>query len=142
MKSLDTLIRVHEWKLNEERRKLADLIGLSNDMRSQISRMEEELKSEAALVGDSIDAARSYSAYLKSQMQRRETLESSIVDLEKEITEVGECVASAFKELKTYEISRDRRNVEVARKRTRRDQSSMDEVALNMHRMKPNQGFA
>jgi flagellar export protein FliJ len=142
VKSLDTLIRVHEWKLNEERRKLADLIGFSNDMRSQISRIEQGLQAEAAVAGDSVDAARSYSAYLKSQMQRRGTLESSIAELESEIADVEECVAAAFKELKTYEISRDRRNAAAARQRAQREQATLDEIALNMHRMKQNTGAA
>lgn len=142
MKSLDTLIRVHEWKLNEERRKLADLIGLANDMRAQISRMEQQLQTEAALVGDSVDAARSYSAYLKSQMDRRGVLESSIAELNNETAEVEESVAAAFKELKTYEISRDRRNAAAARQRAKREQATLDEVALNMHRMKPELGTA
>jgi flagellar protein FliJ len=135
MKTLDTLIRVHEWKLNEERRKLADLIGLSNEMRGRISQIDQGLQSEAELVGDSVDAARSYSAYLKSQMQRRETLETSIAELDCEIAEVEESVAAAFKELKTYEISRDRRNAAAARQRARREQITLDEIALNMHRM-------
>lgn len=142
MKSLDTIIRVHEWKLNEERRKLADLIGAANDMRTQIARLEESLEAEAALVGDSVDAARSYSVFLKSQMGRRVTLESTIAELNREVSDVEESVAAAFKELKTYEISRDRRNSAEKRKRAQREQSSLDEVALNMHRMKQDQGIA
>ena len=136
MKTLDTLIRVHEWKLNEERRKLADLIGLSDELRECVSRIEQEIQSEGALTDQSIDAARSYSTFLKSQMQRRETLESSMAKVETQIAEIQERVAAAFKELKTYEISRDRRNAAMARERARREQSSLDEIALNMHRMK------
>ncbi len=134
MKSLSTLIRLHKWKLNEEQRTLADLIGLSDDMRGQLGHIEQDLKTEGALVGESVDVARSYSAFLRSQLDRRRRIEASIAELGREIAVVEERVSSAFRQLKTYEISLERRHRNAALEQGRRDQSSLDEIALNMHR--------
>ncbi len=142
MRSLNTLIRLHRWKLNQQRRKLADLIGLSDDMRAQLGHIEADIRNEGALIGDSVEMARSYSAFLGSQLDRRTRIEASINELAREINDVEESVAAAFRELKTYEISFERRRQKVAAERAKRDQSGLDEVALNIHRAGTEKGAA
>ncbi len=140
MRSLNTLIRLHKWKLNEERRKLAEMFELAEDMQSRLKRLDHDLKAEGEGVDGSVSAARSYSAYLKSGLERRACIEASHAELEREIVVIEDRVAEAFRELKTYEISLQRRGRDAKRLRARKEQATLDEVGQQVHRRHEGRG--
>ena len=84
MKSLETLIRLHKWRLNEERRNLAELFGFADDLARQRATLEDETRSESALAGGAPAANSDCGAgnlglgsYVQAQMERRARIDAS-----------------------------------------------------------------
>jgi flagellar protein FliJ len=134
MKGLDGLIRLHRWKLDEQRRTLAGLETLAEDFRRQIAALDDSLRREREVARIAPDSAQTYAAYLAASRARRERLARSLAEVERQMLEVHESVRHAFQDLKRYELAQeaeDRRTAEVAR---RMEQSRTDEVGLNLYR--------
>jgi flagellar export protein FliJ len=142
MKSLDALVRLHKWRIDEGTRKLAELELLATQMQGQIEHIDERLAAESQLAGESIEAATSYSSFMRVEIGRRRTLELSLVDLGAEIAEAREALAVAFRELKTYEITLERKREQAALQRSRRQQSALDEIGLIQHRARSGERLA
>ena len=140
MRGLASLIRLHRWKLDEQRKTLANLERLAGEMRGQIGQIGENLRSEAELADQSIEATRAFSAYMTAEMERRDRLESSLAELNHQVAESREMVAAAFRQLKAYEITLHNRESHKASRRRRREQTALNEVGLNIYRMKNSGG--
>ncbi len=134
MKGLDGLIRLHRWKLDEQRRTLAGFELLADDFRRQIAGIDDAVRREADVARASHEAAQTYAAFLTASRGRRERLMRSLAEAERQIVDAHEAVTRAFQDLKRYELARqaaDRRATEAIR---RSDQMRTDEVALNLYR--------
>ena len=142
MKSLIALVRLHKWRIDESTRKLADLDALATRFRQQITDIVDRLAAEARLAGDSVAAAASYSNFMQVETARRRTLEQSLADLDHEIARAREQLAAAFRELKSYEITLDRKRQHASRMNDRRQQAVLDEIGQVLHRAKTAQGRA
>ncbi len=141
MKNLTALVRLHKWRIDESTRKLADLETLAAGFRRQIAGIVDQLAAEARLAGDSVESAASYSNFMQVETGRRRTLEHSLVDLDGEITQAREQLAAAFRELKSYEITLDRKREHAARMNDRRQQSVLDEIGQVLHRARATESF-
>jgi len=134
MRGLPGLIRLHRFKLDEERRKLAALESLAEVFRRQIAALEDELKREADLVRGSPEAAQTYGSYLVAARARRARLQASAADVMRQIAEEHAEVARAFQDAKRYELAQENRERRAAEAARHREQSEMDEVGLNLFR--------
>ncbi len=134
MSTLDSLIRVNRWKLDERRRQLGELERLAERLGSELGRLEQELKSEQLVAGASLEAGYSYAGYARDLIVRREKLTASISEVQGQLIVAREALAESFGEVKRYEIAaanrqkRDRLAVE------RRQRIAQDEVALQVYR--------
>jgi len=63
MSTLDTLIRLNRWKLDERRRQLGELERLFERLGSEAVRLEEELTREQRIAGASLEAGYAYAGY-------------------------------------------------------------------------------
>ncbi len=140
MSTLDSLIRVHRWKLDECRRQLGELERLAEHLGSEASRLELELTTEQQVAGASLEAGYAYPGYARELIVRREKLAASISEVDGQIVAARTALAESFAEVKRYEIAaanrlkRDRAAVE------RRQRIAQDEVALQMHRRRNDGG--
>ncbi len=141
MKSLTALVRLHKWRIDESTRGLADLEALAARFRRDIDDIGIRLAAEAPLAGVSVESATSYSNFMRVEIARRATLEQSLTDLDREITQAREQLAVAFRELKSYEITLDRKREQAARMNDRRQQSVLDEIGQVLHRARATQSF-
>ena len=71
MSGLDSLIRLHRWKLEEKRRVLADLEALMDDLITRASDLEVEILNEQKAAADSEEAGFAYAAYAASTPSSR-----------------------------------------------------------------------
>jgi len=142
MKNLATLVRLHKWRIDESTRKLADLDSLATRFHGQIADIGDGLAAEAPFAADSVESAASYSNFLQVEIARRRTLEHSLVDLEQEIVCAREQIAAAYRELKTYEITLERKRKQAKRIQDRRQQSVLDEVGKTLHRTRASERLA
>ena len=136
-KSLDTLIRLHEWKVDEVRRKFGDLLRLIGEFEDQAAALEVELKDEQPVAAEAPEEAGFlYGAYANQVIGRREQLAAAIAKAEDEAADVQEEVRDAYRELKKYEITRDNHQRREAEERARLEQTELEEVALQSHRQR------
>jgi flagellar protein FliJ len=134
MSTLESLIRINRWKLDERRRQLAELERLFERLGDESVRLEQELSSEQRAAGASLEAGYAYAGYARDLIARRQKLAASISEVEGQLMVAREALAESFGEVKRYEIAaanrqkRDRLAVE------RRQRTVQDELALQVYR--------
>jgi flagellar biosynthesis chaperone FliJ len=138
MSSLDTLIKLHRWQLDAQRRKVAEFESLAEKLRAELQRLESEEQFEQRIAGDSHEANYAYSGYAKSLIDRRAKLTRSIEETEQQIVETRAALADAYAEVKRYEIAAANRLLAKHRGIERLRQQELDEVALAGYRRKSN----
>lgn len=132
--TLDQLIRLHNWKLDETRRKAVELERLADHLRGQIDALDAELAQERAAAEESIELRRMLPGYVAQVRRRRARIEASLRDVEVQIEGVREEVAEAFRELKKYEQAQRNRMARREAAQRRREQIVNDEIGLSMYR--------
>lgn len=134
---IKTLVRLHEWGVDEKRRKLAELVRLLSELERQANDLEAELKHEQAVAAGSPDeAAFHYGSYAKTVIERRERIQQSIAEVEDHIAMARDELKAAHQELRKYEITLENREKRKERERERLEQAEMDEMAIQGHRRK------
>jgi hypothetical protein len=69
---LPSLIRLHRWRVDEQRRRLAELIRRSDDLYGEAQRLEREIADEQARSRtDPLEAGTAYAAYARAAIERR-----------------------------------------------------------------------
>ncbi len=133
-KDLETLIRVHRWRLDERRKKVMELEGLRAEFESRAQALEEEVRREQREAAQDTVVAMTYGAYAAGVIQRRETIQRSIAEIDSELDAAKRDVAEAFRELKKYEIAEDRERQRRARAEARQERAVLDEMGLDLYR--------
>ncbi len=136
-KDLQTLIRLNEWTVDERRRELGDVLGSLESLENGLLRLRDELASEQQAVQSSPnEAGFFYGNYAAAVIQRRNHLNNGIAQMEAKVAEARERLDEAYRELKKFEIAQENRDLELAKEMGRQEQSEMDELGLQVHRLK------
>jgi flagellar protein FliJ len=130
MSSLDTLIKLHRWQLDEQRRKVAEFENLAEKLRAELQRLDAEEEYEQQVAGSSYEASYAYSSFARALIDRRAKLTKSVEETEQQIVEARAALADAFAEVKRYEIAAANRLLAKHRGLERLRQQELDEVAL------------
>jgi len=136
MSSLDTLIKLHRWQLDEQRRKVTEFENLAEKLRAELQRLDGEEEIEQQVARGSHEANYAYSGFAKSLIDRRAKLAQSIAETEQQIVEARAALADAYAEVKRYEIAAANRLLAKHRKLETLHQAELDEVALAGFRRK------
>lgn len=135
--NIKNLIRLHEWNVDEKRRKLGELLRLRSELEDQMKQLEADLiRQQEAAAADPTLAGLTYGNYAEQVIQRRENLQDSINQMEFVIGHAQDELSEAYQELKKYEIVDRNRQRRYELEEARREQIMLDEVALNQHRRK------
>jgi flagellar FliJ protein len=140
MSALDTLIRVNRWRLDEQRRQLAELERLAERLRGESSRLEQELTSEQQVAGASYEAGLGYPNFARDLIERRRKLAASLAEVEDRIAAAREAFAETFGEVKRYEIAAANRAKRDAQAASRKHAIAQDEIALQIYRRRTTGG--
>lgn len=134
MTALNSLVRVHQWELDEKRQKLADMERLLDKMHSDLMTLDDAYEAEKQVASTSPEAAAAFPNYAEAVKQRRQRMQESMEVLSASIEAAREEVRASFQELKKYQTaeSNERRREEV--KRAKREQEALDEVGLALYR--------
>lgn len=137
MKSRESLIRLHRFKVDEIRRRLKLLDDMRADLAKKMSDLEIMMQEEQRRASHSDLGRLAYPSFARSVVLRRENIQRSIDEIEREANQVTEQLQSAYRELKKYEIASEnlaeRERVEVARQ----VQAELDDIAMSRHLRKP-----
>jgi flagellar export protein FliJ len=134
MSTLESLIRLHHWQVDERKRQLAQLESLAETLRQELARLAEERANEQAAAGASFLARHVYPGYVRRAIERQQTLEQSLAETEAQTSQAREALAAAFEELKRYEIAaanRERMRISAA---ARRERLETDAAAIETFR--------
>lgn len=134
MRGLPSLIRLHQWKVDEQRRKVTELEILADQLEGQVARLQEDIDREGRSSGHDLASSQAFSAFLKGALLRREKLRGSIAEVRAQIADAKDALADAYRELKSYEIAQANRERREERKRGLRDRAKLDEIGLAMYR--------
>lgn len=142
MKAIDGLIRLHRWKLDEKRLKLAELERLVGTLREEMRKLEDAVAREGAVASASAEASFGFGTYAAGAIDRRRCLEQSLAEVEGQVQAASDEVADAFRELKKFDVVKSR-EVRIAAERTRRrEQATLDEIGLTLYRRNKKEGVA
>ena len=134
-KNLKGLIRLHQWIVDEKRRKLGELLKMVDELEGRVRRLEQEVVEEqAAAVSAPETVGFFYGNYARQVVERRERLARSIASVEQEIVAAREDLNGAYRELKKFQVAQEVRDRRAALEAARRDQNILNEVGLNIHR--------
>ncbi|HEY1502978.1 MAG TPA: flagellar FliJ family protein [Stellaceae bacterium] len=136
MSSLDTLIKLHRWQLDEQRRKVTEFENLADKLRAEMQRLDNEKIHEQTVAGTSHEASYTYNGYVRTLIDRHAKLNQSIQETEQQIVDARAALADAFAEVKRYEIAAANRLLAKHRGIERLRQAELDEVALAGFRRK------
>ncbi len=133
MKGIDSVIRLQKWQVDEQRRQVADLDGLLMDLTQRAQALEQEILKEQEVAADQ-NVAFIYGDYARHAIERRETLQRSIVDAEVAAVAARDVLTELYQDMKRYEIAKDRHDAREERKANRAEQAELDDIAMKMHR--------
>jgi flagellar FliJ protein len=136
MKAIDGLIRLHRWKLDEKRLKLAELERLVVHLQDELRKLADVVVEERAIAANSAEAGYAFGPFAAEAIERRKRIQQSLAEAEGQMEAAHDEVAEAFRELKKFDIvkSRDLRAAEDRERR--REQVSLDEIGLSLYRRK------
>jgi len=136
MKSREALIRLNRFRVDEIRKRLKSLDDMRSDLAKKMSDLETMVQEEQRRSQQSDLARLAYPTFARSVMARRENIQRTIDEVDKQAASVTEELQGAYRELKKYEIVADaeaqRDRVEYARQ----VQAEIDEIALGRHARK------
>jgi len=134
MSALNSLVRVHSWALDEKRQNLAELDRLADKLRADLAALEMELAQEQTAASRSIEGSIAFPAFVAAALERRKRLRVSIANIERACETAREEVNQAFQEAKKFELARDNALEKERQELERRDQATLDELGVDLHR--------
>lgn len=133
MKSREALIRLNRFRVDEIRKRLKSLDDMRADLTKKMTDLETMVQEEQRRAQQSDLGRLAYPTFARSVMARRENIQRTIDEVDKQAATVTEELQNAYRELKKYEIVADteaqRDRVEYARQ----VQAELDEIALSRH---------
>jgi flagellar export protein FliJ len=133
---IKALIRLKKFGVDEERRKLGELLGHEAELTRREQALEAGVKreQELATADPTGICAQSYGNFAESVVRDRARMRDARAKLEAAIARQQDVVAEAYREFKTVEILQQNRDRRAALEYARKDQIIMDEIAANNHR--------
>lgn len=130
---LASLIRLHRWRIDQKRRDLAELEQKKSGCVQQIQALTAEIEAEQTGADDAV-LAFAYANYVEAALVKRRTLSDALAEMDGAVAAKRAEIAAAYRDLKKFEVAETQRLEREAVEEARREQSAMDEVALNLYR--------
>lgn len=130
---LTALIRLHQWRLDEKRRALADLEGLAERLTEEIGRLDEQVRRETAAVANEDLVTVDIGAFLAACRDRRKRLCQSRDQVNREIEVARSDISECYRELKKYELVQEERDRRAQDRLKRREVAMYDEIGITRH---------
>jgi hypothetical protein len=128
---LATLIRLHTWRLDEQRRALADALRALDSLQLQSRALDAEIAAEQqAAAAAPAEVGLAYACYALSAVERRAACRKAISGAETDIAIHREKVQACYRELRTLELAQDNRRQRAKAEAARREGLMLDEIAL------------
>ena len=134
MKALESLARLYRLELDEKRKRLVELELGRAGIEAEQADLARELRREKVVAKASLDASRTFTAYLGNHEARKDRLAERLDEINLLIEAAADDVATAYQELKKYETALANRKARAVKERERQDRIEQDEIAINIFR--------
>ena len=136
MKSREALIRLNRFRVDEIRKRLKSLDDMRGDLRKKMTDLEAMVQEEQRRAAHSDLGRLAFPTFARSVQARRENIQRSIDEVEKQASTVTEELQNAYRELKKYEIAVDQEAQRDRVEYARQVQAELDEIAMQRHARK------
>ena len=123
MNGRQNLYRLQHWLLAERQRYLGDLETLAARLRADVENLAREID-EAGSSRSSPELKAVYPMFVGPLVERRDKLVRTVAEIEAQIVEARDAVATSQQEVKVYEASGAYRDFAFEDRRTRRSRRS------------------
>ena len=130
--SLKTLERVKKFEIDEQRRVLMQKLAKEDELQRLLQNLMDDYEREKEFVTQNPTIC-DFGAYTEQYLKTRRALEKSIADIQAEIEQLRDIMASMFKEQKTFEIVAQNRKNRQNKKLAEQEQKLLDEVGTNTY---------
>jgi len=103
--TLEGLIRLHRWQVDERQRHVTELETLAATLRQELRRLAEEQAGGQSAAGGNLLTRHVYPGTIRRSLHRQTTLEQSLAETEAQTTQARDALAAAVQELKRYEVA-------------------------------------
>ena len=134
MKKRASLIRYRQWQVDEQRRKLADLYAVAEDLALQARNLETTLASEQEKAKRSSHLSFAYPGFAEQAVKRRENLKRTSDEIDSQIETAKGELSELFQELKKIEILDQRQGEREQAEIRKSEDQQLDELAGDRHR--------
>lgn len=133
MKRQETLIRLRKFRVDELQRRMAAINGMQADVEKKMADLEDSVVRERQRAADSDIGRLAFPSFLRSIELRRENLQNTLRDIERERDACQDELSEAYLDLKSLQIAAEQQEKRQAEAEARRTQSRLDEMALVRH---------
>ena len=133
MKRRDTLLRLKRFRVDEMKQRMATLDEMKADLDRKLADLEDSVARERHRANDSDIGRLAFPSFLQSIEVRRKNIRDTMKELERQRIQVQEELASAFQDLKSFELAEEERASRIAEAEARQAQSHLDELAIVRH---------
>jgi len=136
MKTLETLVRLAKFNVDDKRRVLAEVMAQVDAVQARIDALARSVEHERQIAFDTPALGPTFGQFAAKAKADREAMEQQLAALQPYVDQAREQLAEAFEEQKKYEITKDRQDENGRLELDRKDQAVLDEVGLQSHRQK------
>jgi hypothetical protein len=129
MASLEGIIRLRKWELDEQRRALADLLEQRAHVENAIELLETEMLDQKKMAHQDFSTL-TLGAYLEAARKKKAMLIEGLRKQDEKILEKQDLVSDAYRELKTYEVADENKQSRQRKKVATIEQNALDELGL------------
>ncbi len=134
MSGLDTLVRLHRWRVDEKQRQLAELQRMRADLEARAAGLSAEMGRESELATAEPELRAVFPAYVAGAQHRRTVLRKSCIEVDAKIETAREELNAAFREAKKYETAAENRAKRANTAVARRLRAELDEIGADGYR--------
>ena len=129
--SLEQLMKISQFKINEKRRKISILREMSERLQHNLNELDLEMNREFAIDTTMMPPTFKQN-YIKAAQEKKASFLLSIQKIDLEIELLSDELRELFMEMKRYEIANQKREVIKKHEINRKRNQTMDEVAARV----------
>ena len=133
-KTLHTLIRLHQFSVDEKRKEIGGMIRVVDDIEKQLRELEIRISEERKIAGIfPQEAGHLFGNYTAHSILKKEQFSGAIQELEAKLKVAQEEMRDHYRDLKGVELTQEAREKRAAIERARKEQAVLDEIGIELH---------
>lgn len=134
-KGFKSLIRYHQWRVDEQRRVVGALLGDIAALENQGVELVRTVESEKQVsMADPEGAGGYYGTYAVAALTRREELAEQVIEIEVELAKEQELMREVYLDFKAFELAQEAEDARQDAEELSQEQATLDEIGLELYR--------